>query len=83
MNTATQTLCPQCGGAKEIKINNACRCESSRSSDGYKSKYSDTDRLDWLMRHITGSELRDMGLDMSWTGDINEIRQLIDKKLDL
>jgi hypothetical protein len=56
--------------------------ESSRSPAGYESNHSDSERLEWLLRNITGSELRDMGLTYAWTGDPDEARKLIDAKLD-
>jgi len=38
-------------------------------------------RLDWLMRNLSGSVMREMLGDMTDTGDIDEFRSLIDSRM--
>jgi oligoribonuclease NrnB/cAMP/cGMP phosphodiesterase (DHH superfamily) len=47
-----------------------------------KSSHNDTDRLRWLLHHVSGKELREIGVQLIWTGDIEEARLVIDKLIE-
>ena len=43
---------------------------------------TDTERLEWLIRHMTGYELRRLFGVLSYTGDMPEIFNQIDAAMD-
>jgi len=43
-----------------------------------RKRSEDSARLDWLRHHVSGKEFCRIGICMVDTGDLNELRQLID-----
>lgn len=70
--------CKNCKTNVMCHMERKCMRQAHGLPDPAGSESTDTDRLIWLRRHISGKEMRRIGICMENTGDTEELRRRID-----